>query len=48
MNASTSNRPAHRRGPIRGVDAFAIVGVCLLVLTAMLFYGPIFFFLFER
>lgn len=48
MNASTSNRSSHHRGPIRGVNAFALAALGLLVLTALLFYGPIFFFIFDR
>jgi hypothetical protein len=47
MNASTSNRPDEDRASIRGVNTFAIVALGLLVLTATLFYGPIFFFLLE-
>jgi hypothetical protein len=48
MNASTSNRPSQQRSPKRGVNACALVAICLLVSTAMLFYGPLFFFIFDR
>jgi hypothetical protein len=48
MNAPTGNRSSHHWRPMRRVNAFAFVALGLLVLTAMLFYGPIFFLIFER
>jgi hypothetical protein len=48
MTNFTNNRPAHFRASLRRINLFALVGLCLLLLTAMLFYAPVWLYIFGR
>ena len=45
MRTSTSNRLARNRVSLRNLNRFALLGLCLLVVPALLFYGLLFFVL---
>jgi hypothetical protein len=41
MNSSMKNHPAHQLIPAWRINRFVLLGVCLIALTAVLFYGPV-------
>jgi hypothetical protein len=41
MNSSMNNRPTHQLIPTSRIDRFVLLGLCLIALTAILFYGPV-------
>jgi hypothetical protein len=47
MTSSTNNHMARKRVSLRKINRFALLGVCLLALTAVLFYGPVLFLMFR-
>jgi hypothetical protein len=46
MSSSTPNHMARSRFSLRKINRFALLGVCLLALSALLFYGPVLFLMF--
>jgi hypothetical protein len=44
----TKNRPAHDRVSLRSINRSALLAIFLLLLAAILFYGPVLFYLIER
>jgi hypothetical protein len=48
MTNLTNDRPDHHRLSPRRVNLFAVIGLCLLLLTPMLFYGPVWLYIFGR
>jgi hypothetical protein len=43
MSTSAPNHIARKRVSLRKINRFALLGVCLLALSALLFYGPVLF-----
>jgi hypothetical protein len=41
MNSSMNNWPTHQLIPTLRIDRSVLLGVCLIALTAILFYGPV-------
>jgi hypothetical protein len=48
MNSSMNNQPTHSLTPAGRINRFVLLGVCLIALTAMLFYGPVLLLLWRE
>lgn len=46
MSSSVPNHIRRNRFSLRKINRFALLGVCLLALSALLFYGPVLFLMF--
>jgi hypothetical protein len=46
MSSSTTNHTARDQDSRRKINRFVLLGMCLLALTAVLFYGPVLFLMF--
>jgi len=48
MNSSMNNQSPHSLTPAGRINRFVLLGVCLIALTAMLFYGPVLLLLWRE
>lgn len=48
MNSSMNDQPTRRLIPPSRINRFVLLGVCLIALTALLFYGPMLLLLWRE
>jgi hypothetical protein len=48
MNPSANNESAHHLIPLLRINRSVLLGVCLIALTAVLFYGPVLLFVWRE
>jgi hypothetical protein len=48
MNSSMNDQATHNLIPASRVNRSVLLGVCLIVLTALLFYGPVLLLLWRE
>lgn len=48
MNSSMNDQPMHDLVPASKINRYVLLGVCLIALTAILFYGPVLLLLWRE